>query len=260
MWIRLVSGSVMSISSSALLNGAVEAHRAGDAELAGVGAGAADHVGDLVGAGVAEAQLGQPLPDLVDRLVAHPAQHEVLLDRGARVAARVVAHDLAEAAHLLGGQVAAGDLDLHGREPVLALRVARWTRGSARTRCRRRWAARTSRRPRGRWPPRRAGAAAEVGSKSRSATQSPLSSSSTWVAELVDADLVDQHLDAGAGAVDAQPVLAVEDPEHGLGDLQVVAVVELHELVQRGGDARHDRRAAAHAHLHARARRRARAG
>ena len=56
------------------------------------------------------------------------------------------------------------------------------------------------------------------------------------LAEGVDADLVDQHLDPGAGAVDAQPLLAVEDPEDGLGDLQVVAVLELDELVQRGGD------------------------
>ena len=65
------------------------------------------------------------------------------------------------------------------------------------------------------------------------------------LAEGVDADLVDQHLDPGAGAVLAQPLLAVEDPPAGLGDLQVVAVVELDELVQGGGDARHDRGAAA---------------
>ena len=71
------------------------------------------------------------------------------------------------------------------------------------------------------------------------------------LAEGVDADLVDQHLDAGPGAVDSQPVLAVEDPEDGLRDLQVVAVVELHEVVERGRHARHDRGAAAHADLHA---------
>ena len=33
------------------------------------------------------------------------------------------------------------------------------------------------------------------------------------LAEAVHADLVDEHLDAGAGAVDAQEVRAVEDPE-----------------------------------------------
>ena len=71
------------------------------------------------------------------------------------------------------------------------------------------------------------------------------------VAQLVDPVLVDEHLDAGAGAVGAQPLLAVEDPQHRLGDLQVLAVVELDELVQHGRDARHDRGAAADEHLDA---------
>ena len=60
-----------------------------------------------------------------------------------------------------------------------------------------------------------------------------------------------KHLDARAGAVDAQPVLAVEDAEDGLGDLQVLAVVGGDEVVERRRDARHDRRAAADAHLEA---------
>src|ERR671914_212551 len=46
-------------------------------------------------------------PDLVDRLVAHPAQHQVLMHRRAGVTARVPAHDLGEAAELLGREVAA---------------------------------------------------------------------------------------------------------------------------------------------------------
>ena len=50
-------------------------------------------------------------------------------------------------------------------------------------------------------------------------------------AQLVYSVLVDEDLDPRAGAVDAQPVLAVEDAEDGLGDLQVVAVVELDEVV-----------------------------
>ena len=45
-------------------------------------------------------------------------------------------------------------------------------------------------------------------------------------AELVDADAVDQELDARAGAVRAQVLLAVEDAQHRLGDLQVLAVVD----------------------------------
>ena len=71
------------------------------------------------------------------------------------------------------------------------------------------------------------------------------------LAHRLDADLVDQHLDAGAGAVDAQPVLAVEDPQDGLGVLEVLAVVGAHEVDQRRRDARHDRRAAADADLEA---------
>jgi hypothetical protein len=58
----------------------------------------------------------------VDRLVANPPKHEVLLDRGACVAARVLAHDLAEATQLLGREVAAADDHLDGRETLLALR------------------------------------------------------------------------------------------------------------------------------------------
>ena len=71
------------------------------------------------------------------------------------------------------------------------------------------------------------------------------------LAEGLDADLVDQHLDPGAGAVDAQPLLAIEDAQHGLGDLEVVAVVGLDEVVERRRDAGHDRGAAADADLEA---------
>ena len=53
------------------------------------------------------------------------------------------------------------------------------------------------------------------------------------LAELLDADLVDQELDAGAGAVGAQVLLAVEDAQHRLGDLQVLAVVDGGELPER---------------------------
>ena len=65
----------------------------------------------------------EPLPDVVDRLVAHPAQQEVLVHGGAGVAAAELAHDLREAAELLRREVAAGDLDLDGREALLALRL-----------------------------------------------------------------------------------------------------------------------------------------
>ena len=60
-----------------------------------------------------------------------------------------------------------------------------------------------------------------------------------------DADLVDQDLDPGPGAIGPQPVLAIEDPQDRFGHLQVLAVVELDELGQRRGDAGHYRGAAA---------------
>ena len=71
------------------------------------------------------------------------------------------------------------------------------------------------------------------------------------LAEGVHADAVDQHLDAGAGAVGAQLLLAVVDPQHRLGHLQVLAVVGADELVERRREARHDRGAAADPQLEA---------
>ena len=91
----------------------------------------------------------------------------------------------------------------------------------------------------------------QLGPNSRSSTQSPSSSSSSRSRKASIADLVDQHLDPGPGAVDAQPVLAVEDAEDGLGDLQVVAVVGLDEVVDGRRDAGHDRGAAADPDLEA---------
>ncbi len=88
-------------------------------------------------------------------------------------------------------------------------------------------------------------------SKSRSSTHSPSQLLLDLLAEGVDPDLVDQDLDPGAGAVDPQPLLAVEDPQHRLGDLEVVAVVGLDEVVERGRDAGHDRGAAADPDLEA---------
>src|SRR5215211_2994897 len=233
-----------------LLDGAVEAHRGGDAELARVGAGARDDVGDLVLAGVAEAELEQALPYVIDGLVADPAQHQVLVDRGAGVAAAELAHDLRELAHLLGREVAAGDLHAHRREAVLALgldaglaealELGEVAVGAARLHGDRRRI--------------RLLVVDEEQVVDREVTLGypvALELLLDHLAEGVDADLVDQDLDAGAGAVDAQPLLAVEEAEDGLGDLQVVAVVEFDEVVEGGGDAGHDGRAAADPHLDA---------
>src|ERR1019366_384288 len=99
----------------------VEAHRARDPELAGIGPGAADHVGDLVGTGIAELERDKGPPDTIDPLVAHPAHDTVLSPRGAGGTARVAAHDLAQPAQLLGREIAAADLDLDGAEATLTL-------------------------------------------------------------------------------------------------------------------------------------------
>ena len=154
-----------------------------------------------------------------------------------------------EAAELLGGEVAAGDLDLDRGEALLALRADVGGEEALELASRRRSGS-----------PARAGAAGAFASSSIAEQQVvdrevalgdpvALELLLDHLAEGVDADLVDQDLDPGAGAVDAQPLLAVEDPEDGLGDLQVVAVVELDEVVEGGGDAGHDRGAAADADL-----------
>ena len=211
------------------------------------------------GAGLAEAELAQPLPDVVERLVADPAQDEVLLHGAAGVAAGELAHDRGQAAELLRGEVAAGDLHLDRRRSPPGAGPGRCPRRSARTRCGRRWARR-----------RAAGAGGRVGLLVVVEAQAldqlgvevalvdpvALELLVDLLAEGVDADLVDQDLDPGAGAVLAQPLLAVEDPQHRLGDLQVVAVVGLDELVEGRGDAGHDRGAAADPDLEALDRRR----
>ena len=105
-----------------LLDGAVETHRGGDAELATVGAGAGNNILDLLGVGRAHAEFVKFLPDRVDGLVGDPAQHDVLLRRGAGAFASVLTQDFGEAAELLRGQVALVDRGLDGRESLLHLR------------------------------------------------------------------------------------------------------------------------------------------
>ena len=214
-------------------DGAVEPHRARDAELAGVGPGARDDVVDLVRAGLAEAELVEPPPDVVDRLVADPAQHEVLVHGRARVAAGELAHDVGQAAELLGRRGRrASTLTWTAEKPSwrwASTFAARKRRNSVRS-------------PFGE-PGATGGSGAPASSscrnsrspveKSRSATQSPLQLLLDLLAHRLDADLVDHHLEAGARAVDAQPVLAVEDPQDGLGVLEVLAVVGAHEVDQR---------------------------
>ena len=233
-----------------LLHGLVQAHRAGDPELARVGPRARDDVGDLPRARLAQAELGERAPQVVDALLAHPAQHEVLLHGRARVAAGVLAHRCASPRNCSGVRsprrtfastvtkpscfcsrtfAVAEALEL--REVAVRAAVALRRRGRA-------LALVVEEQP---------VLDREVAFCHPVALQLLLD----LVAQLVDAELVDEHLDPRAGAVHAQPLLAVEDAEDGLGDLQVLAVVELHELVQRRRYARHDRGAAADEHLRA---------
>jgi hypothetical protein len=233
-----------------LLYRLVQAHGARDPELAAVGARAADDVLDLIGPGAGELELLQPGPYVVDRLVADPAQDEVLLDAGAGVAPGEVAHDLGQAAKLVRAEVAARHLDDHGAEAVLALRMGVGLEkaligGTVTVRARR-----------GR-PGRRRVLLLVVDQHQPVQFEIPLGDPVPLellvheLAERLDADLVHQDLDPRASAILAEPVLAVEDAHDGLGDLQVLAAVELSELANRLGDARHDRGASSHDHLDA---------
>ena len=81
MWMRLVSGSVICIDSRRswtawlspieLVMPSLQLSVPGQLTTSVISRGA----------GVAQAELAEPLPDVVDRLVAHPAQDEVLLHR-----------------------------------------------------------------------------------------------------------------------------------------------------------------------------------
>src|SRR6516225_6518227 len=83
-----------------LLHRLVEPHRARDSELARIGAGAGHDVAYLPRPSLAETELRQREPEVVDALLAHPPQHEVLLHSAARVAAGVGAHELRQTAEL----------------------------------------------------------------------------------------------------------------------------------------------------------------
>src|SRR5690606_37649677 len=106
-----------------LADGPVEAHRAGDAQLAGVRAGAGDDVRDLTDAPTPEAQLAEGLPDVVDGAFRDPAQHDLLPLRGAGASAAVGAEDGGEASELRGGQIALWHLHLDRDVAGLPLRL-----------------------------------------------------------------------------------------------------------------------------------------
>ena len=93
MWICLVSASVISISSSRSL---IARLRPIELVMPSLQLSVPGQLTTSVisrGAGLAEAELAEPLPDVVERLVADPAQDEVLLHGAAGVAAGELAHD-----------------------------------------------------------------------------------------------------------------------------------------------------------------------
>ena len=92
-----------------------------DAETAGVGAGAGDDVLDEFGAGIAEVGGDQALVEALHLVVRHPADAEVLLDRGAEVAVGVLVDEAGHVEHLRGGDVAHGEPDEGGGESRLPL-------------------------------------------------------------------------------------------------------------------------------------------
>src|SRR5215210_2051054 len=99
----------------------VEPHRARDAQLAAVGARARDDVVDALGAVLAQPEVHQAPPDVVQRLVADPAQDQVLADRRAHVPGTELARYVGHTAQLPGREVAPHDVDLDGAEALLPL-------------------------------------------------------------------------------------------------------------------------------------------
>ena len=174
------------------------------------------------------------LPGVVDVLVAHPAQDHVLMHRRAGVAAGVVAHDLADAAELLRRQVTARHVDVQGREAGLALRRHARLHEAVEARAvavGRRIAVgnRRARRLCSSWTNR-------SGVKSRSPTQSPSSSSSTSSRTASMPTLSTSTLMRARARFTRSQSWRSKIRKHGLGDLQVLAVVGGREVVQRRRD------------------------
>ena len=179
--IARVSGSSIAHRLEPLADREVEPHRAGDAELAAVGARAGDDVVDLVVRRVAEAECAQSACQTSYTDSSRTQRRtRFCCDGRARVAAGEVAHDLRRARGTARGSGRrAGSCTSTVTKP--AWRCARVLAATKRSNSRAsplgdRVGAGAAR---ARRPPRRRRRAAAVGSKSRSATQSPRSSSST---------------------------------------------------------------------------------
>ena len=191
-------------------------------------------------AGLAQFQGGQGLPDGVEAGVGDPAQYQVLLLGGADFAAGVLAHEGRQAAQLRPGQVAAHGFDIG--HIVAGLPLRRYI---------------------GLYPPPEigVGGAGGVGSGRRQrgrifALDGVGGHQGAEVdgadlrqfgvhhtAEFVQADFVNQHLEAGHHPVFAEDVGVVEHRPDRLGDAQVV--VRADPFVEGLGEAGHNGSAAA---------------
>ena len=109
--------------SETLAEFAGEAARSGDAELAGIGAGARRDVNDRFGDRSCESGFLQFGVDSGKIGIAHPSEDEVLFHRAADGFLHVLAGDIREFAHLRGGEIAEWKREGDGRVAFLTLLV-----------------------------------------------------------------------------------------------------------------------------------------
>ena len=224
-------------------HGLGQAHRGGNAQFAAVGAGAGDYIGDGVGAGFVEADLPQGGPNIMQPGVRHPAQSQVLLLRGLGPAAGVAAHNIGQTPELGRGQVAADWLDIdhiiaglflrgYIRFPPVAIIAAAVMPVDRRRRdCRRGFRVDFL------LPHQRLGV---NGADLRQLLLDQL-------AELLQANAVNQYLDPGHHPILAEGYGLVKDGPDRQGQAQVVFFGQ--KVVQGFGQAGHNGSAAAHINL-----------
>ena len=120
---------LFSPSCSAQFRG--ESARRRNSELAGIGSGASDDIDDGARAGVRQASGFERLVEFRQIALAHPANHEVLFDRGAHGFFGEAANDVRQRAQLVGGNVAQRKRDGHRHVAGLLLRASVGLRANA---------------------------------------------------------------------------------------------------------------------------------
>ena len=100
-----------------------QAARRGDAELAGVGAGASRDIDDGAGVWIAQADFAEIVINRWQIGVSHPAQDDILLNRETYVVADIAAGDIGELEALQGGEIAERRVQRDGAVTALNLAV-----------------------------------------------------------------------------------------------------------------------------------------